>query len=484
MFSISPICYFLLLLLPKLAAALAVRKGEWKEARGAPSAGGSDVAQPIGKGEPLGMQGAGSGRKEGGIPGEQTPHRTWEGVTQAGGTEQPEALAGQRALRKLPPVEASSPGVWPGDGGGGLWQRCGSWTVKTSLICALGLLVMVGNGAVIAVIASSVSGWSRSSRLVLLSLAAADAASALLVVPLNLYQGLVLGPGVAEGAAGGESPYCRAVAFVNCAIFGASLYSLAGVSLERYVAVFFPLHYGRLLSHCRVATLIAAAWLVPVLLLVPLAVPAPAAILRVRFSAAALLCEPDYGSNTAYAVLLAGAIFCPAAGTITFTNLRLWLVARSQRRRGKSRALSGKGAGPKRLRLLQLDTAARILLPVVIAFYVCWGPCIVTILYNSLTQERVHEWVEFAALWLPTGSGFLNCFVYFWINRNFRHKFQRIGSKLCCRARREQRRQPCFPTVSCAVERGSELLDLPTGCSSSVSSSNGLVLFQEGQAKL
>ncbi|KAL8195101.1 UNVERIFIED_CONTAM: hypothetical protein K2H54_046737 [Gekko kuhli] len=339
---------------------------------------------------------------------------------------------------------------------------------------------MLGNGTVIAVIASSVSGWSHSSRLVLLSLAAADAALAVLVVPLNMYHSLAL-RAAGEGEGAGSS--CRAVAFVNSSVFGASLYSLAGVSLERYVAVFFPLRYGRLLARRRVALLIATAWLLPALLLVPLAVPGPGAVLRVRFSAAALLCEPDYASSPAYSLLLAGTIFCPAAGVITFANLRLWLAARAQQRSRRGRASAGGGAAPKRLHRLRLGPASRILVPVVIAFYVCWAPCIGTILYNALTLERVHEWLEFVALWLPTGSGFLNCFVYFWVNRRFRHKFQTLGRRLCCGA--PQERPGLGPlTVSAAVQRGGcGRPGLPPEDSHSGSSST-LALSQEAPATL
>lgn len=216
------------------------------------------------------------------------------------------------------PAGEARPGGAPREPGptGGCCGGGGSRRLKIGIICALGALVMVSNGAVIAVIASAVAGWSRSSRLTLLSLAAADAALALLVVPLNLYGGLAPAPPPPE-------PYCRAAAFVNSSVFGASLYSLAGVSLERYVAVFFPLRHARLLGRRRLALLLAAAWLGPALLLLPVALPGRAAVLRVRFSAAALLCEPDYASNAAYAGLLAAAIFCPAAATVTFANLRL-----------------------------------------------------------------------------------------------------------------------------------------------------------------
>lgn len=368
MVEISPFCFLLLL---KLAGG----SGSFRTRRG------------VGTGVPLTSQGPRwleAGR--GGLCGGKSPlgagHVQGEGATPAGQVGPPGAVASEQSPGETPQAEASPPwlqGLCPSTGG--RWQLCGAWVAKTGLVCTLGALVAVGNGLVIAVIASSVSGWSHSSRLVLLSLAAADTALALLVVPLNLYRSLALGPGAEEegaGAGGGEPSYCRAVAFVNSSLFGASLYSLAGVSLERYVAVFFPLHYRRLLSRRRVVLLIVAAWLLPVLLLLPLSVPGPGAVLQVRFSAAALLCEPDYGSNTAYSLLVAGTIFCPAAGTVTVANVRLWLAARAQCRRARVGA---------RRRLPLLGPASRILLPVVVAFYACWAPCMGTILYNGESAE-------------------------------------------------------------------------------------------------
>ncbi|XP_060110449.1 D(4) dopamine receptor-like [Heteronotia binoei] len=410
----APSCFLwpFFLLLELVGASALQQGGRWN--------GSGD---PLPEGEP----GRGRPLRAGLVPHLPSP----AGVSLAAGPRLPEGGAEEQAHEDSSPLCCSE---------GGLGLGGGIRVVKSGLVCALGLLIMLANGTVIAVITSSVSGWSHSSRRVLLSLAAADAALAVLVVPLNMYHSLALGPGEEEGTS------CRAVAFINSSVFGASLYSLAGVSLERYVAVFFPLHYGRLLTRRRVALLIATAWLLPALLLVPLAVPGPGAVLRVRFSAAALLCEPDYASNAPYSLLLAGAIFCPAAGVITFANLRLWLVARSQQR-------SRRGAVPRRLRLLHMGPASRILLPVVIAFYVCWAPCMGTILYNALTLERVHDWLEFVALWLPTGSGFLNCFVYFWVNRSFRHKFQKLGRRLCCGAKQDWAGLG-LPTVSAAVQKG------------------------------
>ncbi|XP_030058611.1 adenosine receptor A2b [Microcaecilia unicolor] len=321
-------------------------------------------------------------------------------------------------------------------------ETAGPWfgggrALKVAIIAALGGLIILGNGFVLLVIASSVAGWSRSSRYILLSLTGADAALALLVVPLNLYGSL------ARGEEGDEAPratYCHVVAFLNASVFASSIYSLASISLERYVAVFFPLRYGRLMSRRRVRLLIGAAWLLPPALLFPIAIPG-GAVIRVYFSRASLLCNPDYASNVPYSLLLTALIFFPCSAIVTLANGRLWLAARRQRHRlGRAR-----------------DAASRVLLPVVLAFHACWLPCMVTVIYNAITQDRVPEWVEFVALWLPSGNGFLNCFVYFWINRSFRHKFHQLGRKLClwdfnCSSSQGKKSAQGAPTISALVD--------------------------------
>ncbi|KAJ1083871.1 hypothetical protein NDU88_004026 [Pleurodeles waltl] len=238
---------------------------------------------------------------------------------------------------------------------------------KIGIITALGGLIIVGNTFVLLVIASSVSGWSRNCRYILISLTGTDAALALLVVPLNLYGSLALEPdaGVGGPDEGPLGPYCHIVAFLNSSIFASSIYSLATISLERYVAVFFPLHYGRVMSRRRVQLLIAAAWLLPPALLFPIAIPG-GSVVRVYFSRASLICNPDYASNVTYSLLLTAVIFFPCSAIVTFANLRLWLAARRQRQR-----------------LGAHDAASRVLVPVVIVFYTCWAPCMVTILYNG-----------------------------------------------------------------------------------------------------
>ncbi|XP_075716521.1 D(4) dopamine receptor-like [Rhinoderma darwinii] len=336
------------------------------------------------------------------------------------------------------------------------WRTDSNHALKIGIITALGFLIILGNFFVMLVIASSVSGWSSNSRYILISLTGTDVTLALIVVPLNLYGSLVLEPGDEDDLNSTLGSYCHIVAFLNSSVFASSIYSLATISLERYVAVFFPLHYNRVMSRRRVKLLIAAAWLLPPIFLSPISIPG-GRVIHVYFSRASLICNPDYASNMIYSLLLTTVIFFPCSAIVTFANLRLWLVARKQSRRmsvclaGRNQTLGiptvsenvpstrmsgidnslckAKEVGEKGPR--KGDAASKVLAPVVCVFYACWAPCMITILYNAIKKERVPEWVEFVSLWLPSGNGFLNCFVYFWINRSFRHKFRQLSRKLC-----------------------------------------------------
>ncbi|XP_067904989.1 histamine H2 receptor [Heterodontus francisci] len=285
--------------------------------------------------------------------------------------------------------------------------------LKTCIIAVLCGLIILGNTAVFLVICSPVSGWSKNSRLVLISLTGADAALALIVIPLNLY-----GSSIQQLRNQIDSPFCHMVVFLDASILTSSIYSLATISIERYIAVFFPLRYSTMMTNCRIKALIALVWLLPPILSFPISIPR--GIVKVYFSRASLICNLDFSSNVAYSLMLTAFIFFPCSLIMTFANFRLWFVARSQKNRFKLSKVNRRH-----------DAASRILVPVIIVYYICWSPCVCNMIYQALTQQRVPEWLEFIALWLPCGNGFFNCIVYFWLNKSFRKKFQEMGQKLC-----------------------------------------------------
>ncbi|KAK2854035.1 hypothetical protein Q5P01_006696 [Channa striata] len=291
-------------------------------------------------------------------------------------------------------------------------------SIKVSIIIVLGVMITLGNIAVLLVITSSVAGWSRSSRHFLLSLTAADSAFGLLVMPLNLWVSLQ------KDHTDGPDAFCHVVAFCNATVYSTCMYTLATISLERYVAVFYPLQYSSLMTKRRTLLLIAFAWCFPPFLLSPISFPD--GIIEVHFSTASLVCNPSYSTNVAYSLSLTCVIFFPCSIVMTYANLRVWCAAKRQRLKMRKYA-----------RRTRHNVASRVLVPVMAAYYTCWTPCMAAMIYNAVSGSSVPEWIEFVVVWLPTSNGFLNCIFYFWINRSFRRKFhlvlQRLALALCPR---------------------------------------------------
>lgn len=234
--------------------------------------------------------------------------------------------------------------------------------LKVSIIIALGVVITLGNVAVLLVITSSVAGWSRNSRYLLLSLTAADSAFGLLVMPLNLCVCLL------KGHTEGPDALCHVVAFCNATVYSTCMYTLATISLERYVAVLHPLQYSSLLTRRRALLLIAFAWCFPPVLLAPISFPG--GVIEVSFSAASLVCNPSYSTNVGYSLGLTCFIFFPCSIVMTYANLRVWCAAKRQRL--KLRKYSRRH-----------DVASRVLVPVMAAYYTCWTPCMAAMIYNG-----------------------------------------------------------------------------------------------------
>lgn len=245
-------------------------------------------------------------------------------------------------------------------------------SLKVGIITALGLMITLGNVAVLLVITSSVAGWSRNSRYFLLSLTAADSAFGLLVMPLNLCVSLL------KDYTHGPDALCHVVAFCNATVYSTCMYTLATISLERYIAVFYPLQYSTLMTRRRTLLLIAFAWCFPPFLLLPISFPD--SIIEVHFSNASLVCNPSYSTNITYSLSLTALIFFPCSIVMTFANLRVWCAAKRQRLKMRKYGCALRS---------RHNVASRVLVPVMAAYYTCWTPCMATMIYNG--KQSNHE---------------------------------------------------------------------------------------------
>lgn len=232
-------------------------------------------------------------------------------------------------------------------------------------------MITLGNIAVLLVITSSVAGWSRNSRYFLLSLTAADSAFGLLVMPLNLWVSLL------KDYTEGTDALCHIVAFCNSTVYSTSMYTLAMISLERYIAVFYPLQYSSLMTRQRTLLMIAFAWFFPPFLLSPISFPD--GIIQVHFSNASLVCNPSYSTNVGYSLSLTCFIFFPCSIIMTYANLRVWCAAKRQRLKLRKYGCAQRN---------RHNVASRVLVPVMAAYFICWTPCMAAMIYNGKQWEE------------------------------------------------------------------------------------------------
>lgn len=255
-------------------------------------------------------------------------------------------------------------------------------SIKVSIIIVLGVMITLGNIAVLLVITSSVAGWSRNSRYFLLSLTAADSAFGLLVMPLNLWVSLL------KDYTDGPDALCHVVAFCNATVYSTCMYTLALISLERYIAVFYPLQYSSLMTRKRTLLLIAFAWCFPPCLLSPISFPD--GIIEVHFSNASLVCNPSYSTNVGYSLSLTCLIFFPCSIVMTYANLRVWCAAKRQRLKLRKYGCARRSSH---------NVASRVLVPVMAAYFTCWIPCMAAMIYNGKQWWRERPDVYIIPCW-------------------------------------------------------------------------------------
>lgn len=140
-------------------------------------------------------------------------------------------------------------------------------------------------------------------------------------------------------------------------ILFASIFNLAAVTFERFVALTRPFQYRTLLNSTRVAVIIGFAWISPlVICLLPLAWNT----------------DKKTMVHSVYKVVLVVLILLPIALMICIYT-RLLGVVRSFISRNKSRASEGNKTGN---RVGREEKAAQVFASVFATFLICWGPII------------------------------------------------------------------------------------------------------------
>ncbi|XP_038074688.1 histamine H2 receptor-like [Patiria miniata] len=280
------------------------------------------------------------------------------------------------------------------------------------------LLTTLGNSLVITVIVRSHKLRTITSGF-LLNLAVSDMAAGLFLLPFAA--GSTLNPNLSYG----HVP-CTLLGFLYTLLCFASTWTLACISLERFVAINSPLKYHQLVDRRRAIIAIALIWLGATLnAAFPFAEQEHEAY---AFLPQYTFCLLNYHSHVVTAIVIPIlAIFVPL-GIMCYTYVSIGRIACSHAKRkivecNKEHCMF---VAPK----TKDYRAAKILAVMAGVFLVCWIPFTILSLWQANANTDFPFILTATSLWLTFLSSAINPWLYSLLNRTFRQALRSQGVRL------------------------------------------------------
>ena len=214
---------------------------------------------------------------------------------------------------------------------------------------------------------------------------------------------------------------CRCQIVLDIACGTASLLCLAFISLERYVAVKYSLHYHSIVTLRKAIYCMAFIWIYS-------AIVSCAAFLS-------LLKDSDNKSclfvGREYVTFITVASFVAPVVVMAISYWNIFLVARAHARRIDSLSMQGysEGSGQSKRRMKRELKGAKTLTIIMGTHFVCWCPLFVFFLvytYCPACRGDTMRVVNYVILFLRYFNSFSNPLIYSGINKQFRAAIKRF----------------------------------------------------------
>lgn len=244
-----------------------------------------------------------------------------------------------------------------------------------------------------------------------INLAVADILIAAILIPLF----------VAAQLTTGNIVLCRSQIVLDIACGTAAILCLAMISLERYVAVKYSLHYHAIVTQRKAIFCMVFIWVYSL-------VVSCAAFLS-------LLNETDNESclfvGREYVAFITISSFLAPVGIMAFSYWNIFLVARTQARRIDSQSIQSdsEGARHSKRRIKRELKGAKTLTIIMGTHLVCWCPLFVWLLvytYCPSCQRDTMKVANYVILFLRHFNSFSNPIIYSGINKQFRAAIRRF----------------------------------------------------------
>ncbi|XP_076458366.1 RYamide receptor-like [Babylonia areolata] len=294
-------------------------------------------------------------------------------------------------------------------------------TVIIVLMYTLIIIVSLGGNILVCYIILSHAAMRNVTNLFLLNLAISDIMKAVICNPFTFVANLIL-----MTWPFGEF-MCPFVTYVQTVAVFLSAFTLVAISLDRFVAIVYPLR--RRTTKRTFLKVVALIWALA------LAVPVPTAILsRMQYegndtsNGLCLEVWQDERDRYIYSVVLMMLQYFIPLIIITFSNARIGYLIWLKKTPGEAERDRDRRIASSKRRIMKM------IIVVVVIYAVCWLPLHgITIagdldpsIYNHSHMNIV--WLCFH--WLAMSHSCYNPFVYFGMNKRFRNSLKKL-LKLC-----------------------------------------------------
>ncbi|ESO87467.1 hypothetical protein LOTGIDRAFT_72476, partial [Lottia gigantea] len=252
----------------------------------------------------------------------------------------------------------------------------------------------------------------------IISLAISDILMAIFCIPFTFVANLVLN----------YWPFgdilCPIVTFLQTAAVFLSCFTLVAISIDRYVAIIYPLRQK--LSKKQASVIIGCVWFCSFIIPLPTALYSKAHK-YVDYPTAPEFCEEIWSNGTArytYSVsILLLQYFIPLL-VLAFTYGRITYVMCIKKPPGEAVSTRDRIMAESKRKI------TKMMIIVVIIYAVCWLPLHVITIIGAVNpgiyDGQYMNIVWMASHWLAMSNCMYNPFVYCWMNSKFRHGFLRV----------------------------------------------------------
>ncbi|KAL3872156.1 hypothetical protein ACJMK2_040103 [Sinanodonta woodiana] len=295
--------------------------------------------------------------------------------------------------------------------------------IETIFICLFLILTVVTNTVILCV-----ATWTESLRNVnkvyLYSMTYADLGLGMFVMPFAVYCSIIY-----QSGHGSVNPYlCHIQAYSTMIFILASLYSMAWINVDHYLALRKPERYNLKMSRPRSLCWIIFAWIAAISFCLPPLLSLLSWLQEQEFNHSVFICTVQIKSETPYFITAGALVLFPAFVCLSVTNAYLFTPFFKKKEKMYKVVLLEVSTRPKNY---------HINFVISLIFVGSWMPwCLVKAC--ELFGTNIPAALNFCTFWLAMGNAYYKFFVYVCMSSEFRRGINVFIQQATCKCNGER----------------------------------------------